>query len=164
MRGKETNLPPQKSSKQCMWVLPLQEVGLTSQLHVSLLWTWTAYSDLLPKNRVKKGVTSTSTVENLGKHCLNQGMANVPRDVIWLSCTPIMMPWEEPFTSVIFNPKNHSPRLVMRKASDKQRLRSHPTGYLADTSWDCEGRKIQRKTEKPSQIRGDWETWWQQAR
>lgn len=76
----------QKDPKQCIQILPLQEVGLTfhyiqmelhSNSHFSLLWTWARHSDVLPKNKVGKGLSSISPVDNLGKHCLNQGMANI---------------------------------------------------------------------------------------
>lgn len=81
-------------------------------------------SDLLPRYRVWKRKSSNFTVENLGRLCLNQVMkVNIISDVMWISLPPDTMWWEEHVISVELFPKNYNSSPIIRKISDKPKLR-----------------------------------------
>lgn len=101
-----------------------------------------------------KGKKGTFTVEKSGGHQVIK--VNITNNGInWHHVPPDVMHWGHNITYVLFLPKMHNLKLVMRKQSDKPKTEGQSTKQLTYTLQKCQCAERQRKAEELCMI-PDW--------
>ena len=94
-----------------------------------------------------KGKKGTFTVEKSGEHQVIK--VNITNNGInWHHVPPDVMHWGHNITYVLFLPKMHNLKLVMRKQSDKPKTEGQSAKQLTYTLQKCQRVERQRKAEE----------------
>ena len=147
--GEETNLPNRRTWSNMCRSSPLQEVELNLSQPAHLVGRLNLET-CFKRTECEKGRTVTLQWRSLADSTSTRRSVTTTSDVTWTLWLPDRMRRERQLISVIFFPQTCNPRLIVRRTSDKPKLRDilQNTWRVLFKSWKEKWENSHRETSR----------------